>query len=72
MSRSRCCPTEIAVVGVYACGALRPQNRVPVRRNVDVQIFEPEKVRPGGVGDRSHPIYPNPGDVDEALHNPFL
>jgi len=43
------------------------QNRVLVRRNVDVQIFEPEEVRPGGVGDRSHLIYPDPGDVLQAV-----
>ena len=58
---------QIAVVGVHACGALCAQNRVCVRRNVDVQIFEPEEVRSGGVGDRSHPIYPDPGDVLQTV-----
>jgi len=58
---------QIAVIGIAACRALRAQHRVGVRRNVDVQIFEPEEVRPGGIGDRSHSIYADPAELLDAV-----
>ena len=41
------------------CGRTNAMMKEAARHRIaiDAEIFEPEKVRPGAVGDRSHPIY---------------
>ncbi len=54
---------QIAVVGVRAGRVLRAEDGLAVRRNVDVEIFEPEEVGARIVGNRRHPIHADAGDV---------
>ena len=68
---------QVAVRRVLACGLACPGNRQRVRRNVGVEVLEPQEIPPGCVRNRAHPVDADPGDVLHsggagALHGDVL
>jgi hypothetical protein len=58
---------EIAVTVIAPDSVARPCDRVRVRRNVNVEIFEAKKIRTRGVADGAHAIDANAVKMLEPL-----